>query len=276
MRRRIPKVGALYERVRQPAILLISRVEALYDHVRRPAITLSNPRARALYERLRQPAITLLIALALVAPAGGLFLRGVPLPPPVPGSPVAVWHAGRSVIEAPRAEATDAGAAEPEAAAAEATLAPVTQAWMEEALERERREAAGRFAQEYGISEDLAEDIHAAASAEDIDPQVAFGLVKTESSFRRKVVSWAGAVGYTQLLPSTASWIAPGTSRSELFDTETNLRVGFKYLRYLLDKYDGNTWLALTAYNRGPGTVDRLLSRGRDPDNGYADKVLGD
>jgi len=56
--------------------------------------------------------------------------------------------------------------------------------------------------------------------------------------------------------------------------TETNLRVGFRYLRYLIDKYDGNVRLALTAYNRGPGTVDRLLRQGRNPDNGYAGKVL--
>jgi soluble lytic murein transglycosylase-like protein len=50
--------------------------------------------------------------------------------------------------------------------------------------------------------------------------------------------------------------------------------VGFKYLRHLLDQFDGNEKLALTAYNRGPGTVSKLLKRGRNPDNGYAEKVL--
>jgi len=105
-------------------------------------------------------------------------------------------------------------------------------------------------------------------------PKVAFGLVRTESSFRRTVVSHAGAIGYAQVLPSTARWIEPGTTRNDLFDTRTNLRVGFKYLRYLLDKYNGDIRLALTAYNRGPGTVDRVLARGGNPDNGYAAKVL--
>ena len=59
-----------------------------------------------------------------------------------------------------------------------------------------------------------------------------------------------------------------------LFDRALNLDLGFRYLRSLIDKYDGNVRLALLAYNRGPGTVDRILARGGDPDNGYADRVL--
>jgi soluble lytic murein transglycosylase-like protein len=130
------------------------------------------------------------------------------------------------------------------------------------------------FARQFKIPVTLAYQIHSAAVAEGIEPRIAFGLVQTESSFRRTVISSAGAVGYTQLLPSTARWIAPGTTRAQLFQPHTNLRVGFKYLRYLEKKYNGNMRLALTAYNRGPGTVDRLLKQGRNPENGYATKVL--
>ena len=54
----------------------------------------------------------------------------------------------------------------------------------------------------------------------------------------------------------------------------TNLRIGFNYLKKLIDRYEGDEGLALTAYNRGPGTVDRILKRGGDPDNGYADAVI--
>ncbi len=142
------------------------------------------------------------------------------------------------------------------------------------AADRGRNAVVERFARQYGVSVPLAREIYAAAREYGIDPKVAFGLVRTESSFRRTVVSHAGAVGYAQVLPSTARWIEPGTTRSDLFDTRTNLRVGFKYLRYLLDKYNGDMRLALTAYNRGPGTVDRVLARGGNPDNGYAGKVL--
>ena len=85
-----------------------------------------------------------------------------------------------------------------------------------------------------------------------------------------KATSRVGAVGLTQLMPATAKWLEPGTTRDDLRDTETNLRIGFGYLRDLIDKYDGDENLALSAYNRGPGTVDRILKRGGNPDNGYS------
>lgn len=141
--------------------------------------------------------------------------------------------------------------------------------------EEGRGDPVSRAISRYGISRQLAQDIFDIARQEGIDPKVAFGLVRTESSFRQHVVSHAGAVGLAQVLPRTANWLVPGTSRQDLFDRRTNLRVGFRYLNYLLRKYDGDLKLALTAYNRGPGTVDGVLSRGGDPDNGYAGKVLG-
>lgn len=150
----------------------------------------------------------------------------------------------------------------------------VAEFWRARIMARDREALALNYSDAFDIPLELAYQVHDAAVAQDIDPHVAFGLVRTESSFRRRAVSYAGAVGLTQLLPSTARWIEPGTTRSKLFEPRTNLQVGFKYLRYLIDKYDGDHRLALTAYNRGPGTVDGLLDRGRDPDNGYADMVL--
>jgi soluble lytic murein transglycosylase-like protein len=128
----------------------------------------------------------------------------------------------------------------------------------------------------YRVSDRLASQIHEAAVDNGIDPALAFGLVRAESGFRNSATSNVGATGLTQLMPSTARWIEPGTSRSDLRDSETNLRIGFRYLSRLIHRYDGDTTLALLAYNRGPGTVDRLVRRGRDPDNGYADLVRGE
>jgi soluble lytic murein transglycosylase-like protein len=140
--------------------------------------------------------------------------------------------------------------------------------------ERERESAVTLAMDRYGIARDLAEDIFDAAVAENIDPQIAYGLVKTESTFKERAVSPVGARGLTQVMPRTAAWMVPGTTANDLFDRHTNLRLGFKYLDKMIDKYKGNVRLALLAYNRGPGTVDRVLKQGGNPDNGYADKVL--
>jgi len=212
------------------------------------------PEVRALCESARRPILMFTISAALMAPGGVVILRGGLVPSAMasglPETATPVTYRDGSLAAA---------------------------AWRVKALERERASVVQRLRERhraYAVSQDLAEEIHRAAVEEDIDPQVAFGLVRVESGFRRTAVSRVGAVGYTQVLPSTARWLVPGTSRSDLMKTETNLRVGFRYLRYLIDKYDGNVRLALTAYNRGPGTVDRLLRQGRNPDNGYAGKVL--
>jgi soluble lytic murein transglycosylase-like protein len=146
---------------------------------------------------------------------------------------------------------------------------PVAAAWRAKAMERESEQVAMRYrSQGFQISNDLERKIHVAALEFEIDPAIAFGLIRAESSFRNAATSPVGAVGLTQLMPRTAAWMEPGVTRTQLRDPETNLRIGFKY--------DGNEDLALLAYNRGPGTVDRAIRRGANPDNGYAKFVRGD
>lgn len=150
----------------------------------------------------------------------------------------------------------------------------VADAWRELVSEQPIDEAVQSLADEFKVPVALAADIHDAATKQQIDPRMAFGLVRAESRFRTTVVSPVGAVGLMQVMPATARWLVPGTSAADLREPETNLRVGFKYLRSLLDQYNGNQKLALTAYNRGPGTVAKILGRGGDPDNGYAEMVM--
>jgi soluble lytic murein transglycosylase-like protein len=140
--------------------------------------------------------------------------------------------------------------------------------------ERERLQQVDKAVERYGISQELAEDIYDAAKEAGIEPKLAYGLVKTESTFNERAVSPVGARGLTQVMPRTAAWMVPGTSAQDLFDRQTNLKLGFTYLDQMIAKYKGNVRLALLAYNRGPGTVDKVLKRGGNPDNGYADKVL--
>jgi soluble lytic murein transglycosylase-like protein len=127
----------------------------------------------------------------------------------------------------------------------------------------------------FKVSASLARSIRTAAEANDIPAEIAFGLVRTESGFKNSATSPVGAIGLTQLMPATARLFQRGITRSDLRNPEVNLRIGFRYLKELIEHYDGDTELALTAYNRGPGTVDRVLKRGGDPDNGYADMVMG-
>lgn len=126
----------------------------------------------------------------------------------------------------------------------------------------------------YDVSDELAAQIYAAAVRHEIDPDLAFGLVRTESEFKSYATSHVGAIGLTQLMVPTARWFKKGATVADLRDSETNLEIGFRYLGELIDRYDGDVQLALTAYNRGTGTVDRVLKRGGNPDNGYAGKVL--
>jgi soluble lytic murein transglycosylase-like protein len=164
--------------------------------------------------------------------------------------------------------------------AAAIVAAPVKIAKARESVADEKLAAAEELASKYRrrgfkVSPSLARQIHEAAVANRIDPMIAFGLVRTESGFKSSATSPVGAIGLTQLMPSTARWFKRGITRSDLRNPEVNLSIGFRYLRELIEKYDGDTELALTAYNRGPGTVDRVLKRGGNPDNGYAGMVLG-
>jgi soluble lytic murein transglycosylase-like protein len=159
-------------------------------------------------------------------------------------------------------------------AAERSTTDPMAAQWRERILEAERTQLITDLASEFEVPVSLAQQIHEAALDAELDLGMAFGLVAAESSFRTAAVSPVGAIGLTQVMPATARDVEPGTTRSDLLHPETNLRIGFSYLRKLIDQYDGNAKLALTAYNRGPGTVDRVLKRGGNPDNGYAEKVL--
>jgi soluble lytic murein transglycosylase-like protein len=139
---------------------------------------------------------------------------------------------------------------------------------------RDRQVAA--YARRYGISVELADAIERAARAEGLETELAFRLVRVESAFEPDAESYAGALGLTQVMPATAEFLQPGITRKQLLERDTNLRLGFRYLKELLAVYDGDEEEALTAYNRGPGTVARIRKQGGDPANGYADLVLGE
>lgn len=131
------------------------------------------------------------------------------------------------------------------------------------------------YSTRYRISADIATSIYDIALAEGLEPDLAFRLVKVESQFNEKATSPVGAVGLTQLMPATAGYFQKGITKKQLYDRETNLRIGFRYLRTLINQYEGDLKLALLVYNRGPAAVERARSAGLDPANGYDRMVAG-
>ncbi len=140
----------------------------------------------------------------------------------------------------------------------------------------ERADKIIQYSTKYGIPAGLAGKVFDASLREGIDPELAFRLVRLESEFNERAVSRVGAVGLTQLMPSTAVQYERGVTREHLLQGETNLRIGFRYLRTLLDMYRGDVRLALLAYNRGEDAVTRDVKNGVNPGNGYDRWVLRD
>ena len=140
----------------------------------------------------------------------------------------------------------------------------------------EELRAASTYARRYSISTDLATTIIESARAEGVDPDLAFRLVRVESVFKPNARGPGGSLGLTQLMPSTARAVDRSLrTEAQILEPRTNLEVGFRYLRQMIVRYEGNVKLGLLAYNRGEGAVDRALRNGRDPENGYSELVLG-
>lgn len=141
-------------------------------------------------------------------------------------------------------------------------------------LQLDRANNVMEYSTTYQIPADLAAAIYDIALSEGIDPSLGFRLVKVESDFKRTARSPAGAVGYTQLQLATARFYDSTLTEEKLLDRDTNLRLGFRFLRELMGQFDNNIDLALLAYNRGPGKVAEILAQGGNPKNGYSDAVL--
>jgi hypothetical protein len=99
---------------------------------------------------------------------------------------------------------------------------------------------------------------------------VALSLIKIESNGNTFATSNKKAYGLTQLLLPTARDYEPEITRSMLYDQETNVRIFFMHFERLLEHYEGNLTKVLHGWNRGEGTVDKLLARNIDPANGFS------
>ncbi|HEX2056388.1 MAG TPA: transglycosylase SLT domain-containing protein, partial [Nitrospiraceae bacterium] len=89
-----------------------------------------------------------------------------------------------------------------------------------------------------------------------LHPALIRAVIKAESDFDPMAISRAGAVGLMQLMPQTAAQM----DVQDVYNPDQNIAGGTRYLRQLLDRFDGNLPLALAAYNAGETTVERYQS----------------
>jgi soluble lytic murein transglycosylase-like protein len=103
-------------------------------------------------------------------------------------------------------------------------------------------------------SSDYHSIIHEKATKYKIDPFLVKAVIKTESNWNEWAVSRKGAMGLMQLMPTTAREL----NVRDPFNPEENIEGGVRYLRYLIERFNGDLTLALAAYNAGPTWVDKF------------------
>jgi soluble lytic murein transglycosylase-like protein len=100
-------------------------------------------------------------------------------------------------------------------------------------------------------SGDVADYVRSIARQYNVDSNLALAVAKTESNLQPNAVSPAGAVGVMQLMPDTAASLGI----SNIYDTRENIDGGVRYLKQMLNTFNGDVVKAVAAYNAGPAAV---------------------
>ena len=102
--------------------------------------------------------------------------------------------------------------------------------------------------------------VETAAAEFDVDPLLIWAIMRQESRYDPEALSYVGARGLMQVMPSTQTWIAEQMAEDippgDAFSPEANIRMGAWFLRFLLDYFDGDLELGIAAYNGGAGSVE--------------------
>lgn len=128
------------------------------------------------------------------------------------------------------------------------------------------------------LAEIVTQAIEDASSEFDLSPWLIASLIRVESGGNPSAVSRVGAIGLTQIMPTTGAEIAarleiPNYTTASLNDPATNVRMGCAYLRELLDRF-GSEHAALAAYNWGPTRIAKRIKRREALPMQYPAKIL--
>ncbi len=106
-----------------------------------------------------------------------------------------------------------------------------------------------------------------------VNPYLVAAIIREESQYDVRAVSRVGAIGLMQVMPATANQVAqrhhlPAVTREDLFDQETNIRIGARYVEQLLAQFSGDVIQTIAAYNAGPIVVGNWAGqhKGRSQD----------
>lgn len=122
------------------------------------------------------------------------------------------------------------------------------------------------------------DELSKATADYDWDPRIFHALVREESSFNPKIVSFAGARGLSQLMPATGKEVARqmglSVTNDQLFDPALNLKIGARYYDGLQSSWRASFYLSTASYNAGPGNVNSWLTRfGNVPVDEFVERI---
>ena len=109
-----------------------------------------------------------------------------------------------------------------------------------------------------------AELVEASAARHGIEPELLFAVMRVESVYNPRIISYAGAIGLMQIMPRTGRLIASAMGRDDfavedLLEPAVNIEFAAWYLSSLIDRFDGRIPLAIASYNGGPHNVRRWM-----------------